>query len=263
VQFFSLLGRSQRAVAEARACAALGRWLDAWQASRSTAVSVQSVLPEDWIRNHAGANSAGWRLHRLEDEYWVALLIPAEAGRALAAVFSGEDLSRKPVTASASPLVVSLIDSALAELAVDVLIDASNGRTERGVRAEKRVELPREIWKRGSGGLVFAMAFSGVQLWLVASVGIVRALLGGKRPSARGMLTGRGDSLAQQDVTLFALAGEADVRLEDLQTMSVGDVVRLNSAVTDRFKLALAEGVTLGHGLLGCYQKHKAIQLTP
>lgn len=68
-------------------------------------------------------------------------------------------------------------------------------------------------------------------------------------------------AIEQNSVTLDVIAGDAELTLSDLQTLQVGDVVRLDRKLHELLRIGVVDGESICSGHLGATKGSKAVQL--
>jgi flagellar motor switch protein FliM len=69
-------------------------------------------------------------------------------------------------------------------------------------------------------------------------------------------------ALQTQRVVLDGVAGEAELALEDLTTLAVGDVIKLNRRISEPLQLCIRGGGVVCAARLGASKGRTALQLT-
>jgi flagellar motor switch protein FliM len=102
-----------------------------------------------------------------------------------------------------------------------------------------------------------------MDLWLRLSPPLVDACLGSlDAPRKEVPLSGAVQAMRNQCVALNVLLGEAEVTLAELQTLGVGDVLRLDRRVSEPLAVRLSDERVICAAHLGTRGDRKAVQLT-
>jgi flagellar motor switch/type III secretory pathway protein FliN len=100
--------------------------------------------------------------------------------------------------------------------------------------------------------------------WLELAPDTVLTCLAASAPSrARGpVLEPLSKAIQTQSVVLEAIAGEADLAVEELRTLAAGDVLKLNRRITEPLELRIQGGGVVCAARLGAARGRTALQLT-
>ncbi len=87
---------------------------------------------------------------------------------------------------------------------------------------------------------------------------------GTREPSSPAVsgLSSLAKALHSEWVTVEAIAGEAELTIEELRSLSVGDVLKLDHRINQPLQLCVRGGGAVCGGRLGTSKGHTAIQLT-
>lgn len=79
--------------------------------------------------------------------------------------------------------------------------------------------------------------------------------------AAPGALEQRSRAMRSESVVLDAIAGEAEVAVEDVTTLAVGDVLKLDRAISEPLQVRMRGGGAVCSARLGALQGRAALQL--
>ena len=124
-------------------------------------------------------------------------------------------------------------------------------------------DIPARAYQSGSGSLMFHIQIDDVEINLVVSGAILFEHISERRTSEihKGGLSTLGEACAHHVVPIHLRVGTAEVKLADVITLEVGDVLTLDQKIADPVKLMVA-GETVEHrSLLGKVGANKAVRL--
>lgn len=249
---YQLLNTSGLAAIERSLAVAWEAWAAAWLAAqpparircyRASEYRVARTRPEAWL--YAGPAAAS-----------VALSCSAGFTGRLGALLTG---GAAEMRAGASPLHDELVRRALAEL-VALLCPWVAGRAAARIGAAEA--LPQQGWEAGSGAAVAVLEWDGELVELVLGAAQVAALLPAAADApARRPGTRIADALAGGRLRLNVLAGEVQLELGLLQTIAIGDVIRLDTRIDQPLQVVNEDGARLCGAFLGSCEGRKSVQL--
>lgn len=168
----------------------------------------------------------------------------------------------------ASPITQHLADTLLHSLTAALLQAAGTefdpARVSLGERAPSWQE---ESSRPGSGWVSARCRFDAVDqsLMLLLSPALVSGFIGAEPPRLRkpapAVAVPVRRAVDLQPVVLEVIAGDAELTLRDLQTLEVGDVIRLDRRLDELLRLGFLDGEAVCSGHLGAAKGHKAVQL--
>ena len=128
-----------------------------------------------------------------------------------------------------------------------------------------RLPALQEISWPGSGWIMLSCqpGPAGSLLFLL-SPDLAAAFIGIERQRHKSEPTGTVPirrAIEQNSVTLDVIAGDAELTLSDLQTLQVGDVVRLDRKLHELLRIGVVDGESVCSGHLGAAKGSKAVQL--
>lgn len=256
---YKLLNRSELSHLASAVRSACAPWANAWLGDAAT-FEVACHRAADHA-TEPGRFEGSWLSAGIADGRWLsastATPLLAQLGAALLASESSADAQGE---AKRSPLLRELAGTALNEL-LEAILRGGNHDT-----AVARVPQSPDagFWKAGSGAVVAEVSFGGSTAVLALNPALVRALLRGARRQS-GMetpLDSAAAALSNGRLPLQVLVGEAQLELGLLQTIVVGDVIRLDARADQPLQVVNADGVRLCGAYLGTRGVQKSIQLT-
>lgn len=263
VRPFRLLGATALNALDDKANDAIRGWVDAWFAaplppSATDGVRVRTTTPSDF----EGATEDHWWRIIGPHPHWLGLHIPTGARRAIAERLHG--FQSGPLPDRSSSLSQQLLNRVFLDLG-QRLLTAYGVTLESGVaRIVQQTPVP-SVWQRGSGAVVAEMQSGGEKVILLLPPELTVKPLSENQPRQGAPLAARGDSLDSQAVRLRAWVGTAELRLDAMQGLRVGDVIRLDCGIDQPLRLLLdvpgREERPLARGYLGTAQGHQAVQL--
>lgn len=126
------------------------------------------------------------------------------------------------------------------------------------------IEAPNLEDRAGSGcGLVRCQWRDSPSVLVLLRPGTVLECLGPwpMSKAASGALEPRSRAMRSESVVLDALAGEAEVAVEDITTLAVGDVLKLDRAISEPLEVRVRGGGPVCSARLGALQGRTALQL--
>jgi flagellar motor switch/type III secretory pathway protein FliN len=253
-QPFRLYGETELARVHERLRAALRAWAEEWLAVRTAdvgapapPVSLEALQARSWLT----ANVVGETLFGVgRVPYWQ---------RALAELLAGVTDS---ADAGESPLASRIEHRLLRALAEGV---ASQGGIGGALEFAERAEPPTaDLARPGSGYLSAVVRYGDTPLLeVLLAPPLALRLAGATGQGARRSegLTARRQALGAEPVVLEVQAGSAELALADLQTLAVGDVLRLDRTLREPLAITVATEGTVCLGHLGLLHGRKAVQL--
>lgn len=253
---FRLLGESEcRDLAQA-----LAEPTSAWAAdwfSMSPAVDVR-VGNIDMDSLAADAARECWTAG--EGDAWAAILPSAAARKAVLARIQG---GGEGVAETLSPVAARLADSCLERLIAALLprgTDAAAAKTD-SVGKMRAGEL---ALSHGGGAVAGELMLDRCTVPFFLGPALVERYV----PFIQSVLDGpplarRSEGLGKESVRVQVTAGAAELTLDELSRLSIGDVIRLDRKVEEGFAVGLAGGQaqSIGRSLLGTRNERKAIRL--
>lgn len=247
---FRLIAASGRAAVEETLKAVFNDWSKAWLGEEArfsyTVDSDNGTEPnEEWL---VVGNAP---------ESWVAWNLADNRGRELVSAMlkQSSGLSSKP-----TPLTIALRQEALLDLFRRIQPLSSHELAQQ-YQGEKRQ------LRTGYGSGVVHLQMSGTlgqQELLIG--GAVAAALGALKPTRSPhaqTLVQRGQTLGRYVARVEVLAGQAEITVQDLSGIEVGDVIRLSAKSADALLVRSLTGngkQTVAKAYLGLQGDHKAIQ---
>jgi hypothetical protein len=239
----------------------VGEWTEAWFAE-AVQLPVRCFAAHDYPERKWAAREPNWTRLASAPDRWVAVLTAGDADARLQEYLFRGARGLAADASHPSVLAAETGKEALLELATSILaaMPGQNGAGTPGATADVP---PDDVWYIGSGGLVFELELGQGRATILASPGLIISACGaartGRRPEPR--FVDFREALRGQTLEVRFVAGEAELELGTLQTMVVGDVVRLDSKVDEPLMLIGPAGSPLAAGYLGIHEGRKAAQL--
>jgi hypothetical protein len=238
---FRLVGDSDRQAVEATLRVNVEPWAGQWFAGSEASGIAPDVLP-------AGAECVDWLRFGTAPDRWLAVRPDRSAIRALLRRLVAGIGSGAPI----SPLGESLVRECIADFAARCLSSV-------GLAASPAVEgLP--ALEHGGGELAFRM---GGEFSLLLGGALVEAMAAPRRavvpsPEFASLRSAAGTAPIQIEVVL----GDAELTLGDLAALAPGDVIRLDTRMSDPLAVRVGNGQSAFHAHLGRHAEHKVIQVS-
>lgn len=119
-----------------------------------------------------------------------------------------------------------------------------------------------EAFETGSGAVVFEILIGCASLRLILSPKLaVRGCMKNNVVEPTLPSIDFRNVLKNEIFELHVVAGEAEIKIGSLETLMVGDVIRLNTKVEAPFLLTDKDGSRIGNAYLGSLNSNKAVQL--
>lgn len=262
VRPFKLLNDSELKFLGALVDKAARHWAQDWLAEVFCQVSVSAAAASS--RSAAmQARAPAWRRVVLAEDHWVGVFMSAVSAQGLDGAFNGNAESEL----NDGLLMQDLRDRVLSALMEQVYHETGETATKR----QMDYSAPSApAWHVGSGAMVADIrlgdASQALTLSLMLSPELVsRALAGRMQPHAPPSELARlREALSVQPAELEAWVGAAELGLAMVQSIAVGDVIKLDARVDEPLHVCLKDniGQELCGGFLGTYKGYKALQLT-
>lgn len=202
---------------------------------------------KDWI--HV-ANSKGHGL-------WVMVGVESLKGIG-SAVFGG--FTPSLVGEKASGITATALNKILVELPSRLLLMASADDSQDQMQITTGT-LPHILTQRASGALMIELTIPDRILLLVGPE-LASVIIGQSIPKkSMDKLDDPMVKITTKYIELYTCIGKAELDLGTLQTITVGDVIKLNTRMDDLVKVISIDGQTVCKGFLGFHRDHKALQL--
>jgi hypothetical protein len=254
-----LINRSESEALTTRLTGAVGHWSDVYAAGDlpSSCVLLSSVeiadrmaLPEEWL---IGTSASGPAL---------AIGLAADWQRRLMGILLAEHPAVDQV--EAGTLARELCGLTLQDLGRKIVESVSVGRRSAAGLGWSLGQQPAGL--RAECGFVVAGCQLGADasLLLVLWPDTVHASVSPapNRRVAAPAVEPLSRALQNEVVVLCALAGGAELAVEELTTLSVGDVIRLDRKMSEPLDVHVEGGSRVCGARLGSHHGHRALQLT-
>lgn len=252
-RLYKLINQTELAQIGARLAAASEVWSAAWLAG-AAAARVQCHRAAEW-RAGPGSPAETWMARGADPAQWLALRFGTG--------FNSQ-LGRKLIPGAAAAVPSALLDELLMLALADLLHPhcpwLAGSVPEKVAPAEG---VPAQAWETGSGAVVAELAWGEARLIIVFSAAQVRSMQGGAAalPAARAPFAMTTDGLLGERVQLKVWAGAAQLELGLLQTIVVGDVIKLDTRIDEPLEVQTSDGAPVCHAFLGSFQGRKSIKL--
>jgi len=222
----------------------LGTWADRWLGQGPAKVC---------IRNVDGPSEACLQMLADGEVTSVAnTIVMVTAGRQLAgAIFLA--------AVAASGELAERLSAQVTDICMTDLADAFG--SARALNAVPAESLSR-ILRPGSGWLVAVVGVGSISIeLLLAPQAVSRFLPASKQRAKKGGLPGLLSVIGGAKVTLIAELGASTLTIGEIGSLVPGDVVRLDSLVSQTVSLVTVGGAKVAQGQLGVVDGKKAVQL--
>lgn len=237
---------------------AVREWAEAWASDGNGGVELNALAARDVVSRCA--NREWYWMHSAETPL-AAVGIAADRHSALLTLLGVE--SDRADDGKEGDLLASLANRAWDALAAKIIAVAPGAKL---ARSEWGAEPALEKASVSLNGYFVAHARIGgrLDLAIVLLPGAVQQALGKEavgRVGGSESLTPMAQALEPERVTLEIVAGTADVPFEDLRTLRVGHVIRLDSRLDEAMEVHLVGDGMIGKGFLGARDGQLAVQL--
>lgn len=256
---FKLLNASERRWLAEVLARTVGDWLAHWLPGESAGPAhccaaserATTILADDPVR---------WVGSTLFDGTYVAVAANGELWPAMAEKLFGTTAGAAgPQAGGAKGIVDEVIARAFGDLAQRLVAPAG-----AGAPAPFSWAPPDDAWQRGSGAAIVEFSVIGRCIALLLSAPHAAHLLTRRERSLRSgaaALTDRRQWIGAKSAQVRVWLGEASIELGVLQTLAVGDVVRLDARIDRPLPLTVEGQATGQRAFLGCLQGKRAVQL--
>jgi hypothetical protein len=241
---------------------ALADWGKGWLADALCSIDA----PVAHAGNSADSDAIHWLTADVDNRTALAIGSPQSWTQNVGVLLAGAADPAAAEGTPAAPIMQHLADTLLHSLAAALLQAAGAAFDPARVSWGKGI-LPRDEPSRpGSGWVAIGCRFGSVdQSLLLFSPTLVYGLIGTEPPRLRQSAPSAAVPVRRavelQPVVLEVIAGEAELTLRDLQTLEVGDVIRLDRRLDELLRLGVLGGEAVCSGHLGAAKGHKAVQL--
>lgn len=222
------------------------------------------------LEAHAGAKSLvpqptdEWREYASPRTGSLFIAAPSSTLRRFAMLTFGAGVNHfDPSSTGPSHLLGGVFDKALSDLAARI----SHAATKDSAvpPTERPAPPPATTWERGSGAVLVKWPLGKDQVDVVLSGAVIGTLLAELKKAHASAPPPRRirDCIETQAVTLQAWVGEVEIGLGLLQSLSPGDVIRLEASIHEPLQLSLSGAPTPVRAYLGSSGGRKALQMTP
>lgn len=259
IREYRLYGASELAAVTHAVGEALAHWREEWLASHSQ-LGEPSVCREPF-RN--GGEGPRWLTGQVTGGGSLSIGYPAGLATLFAELVTGRSLDERPVAGKASPLESALQTEMLHSLGEEILkrtgvsVDTAVDWSDRGVPAQASDEHSGFLTLRVKLGPATAIDF-------VLSPEIAAGVLGDAAVAPSSVtVEPRQAALGSESLRLNVTLQDAELRLDELNSLAVGHVIALPHQLDMPARATLGDGEVLCAGHLGVCRGKKAIQLLP
>ncbi len=235
-------------------------WIAGWF-SHEPSIGVRCFRAAEYAQNTLAENTV-WMSADSTSGDFVALAIPA----GLFSEFGGLLLSSQSAIGRAGENQHSEILAELSQRALsDLIFQIKKPAAHSGVKKFSEASAPSSgFWKAGSGASVVEVTVDRQCLIIAFDFQSVRGMLpsSAMQPAPNvHPLVKPADALDGGRVKLKILVGQAQLELALLQTIVVGDVIKLDKNIEEPLHVINSDGTLFCKGFLGCRDGKKSIQL--
>ncbi|KQQ96166.1 FliM/FliN family flagellar motor C-terminal domain-containing protein [Massilia sp. Leaf139] len=252
---FMLIGASALASIESAVMPALHAWAGEWGIVHD-AVSVGARRAYE----HGVQDGLAWSCSYAQDHHAYFGWHPAST-EGLCALMFPPDIAPAQQDAAMAQLAPAAARQAMEALAMALTAVAFPGG---GRSPASRTAPGAALYARGAGAVVLSIAVGSVRASLLLDGACVRALAapaGALHLPPLGKIDLQG-ALAGTGLTLDLTVGSAQVGLNHLLALAVGDVIRLDTSVEQPVALRLPSGAAVLNGYMGKSGGQLAVELT-
>lgn len=258
-QAYKLVNASERGFIEAAVQRIAQSWIGEWL--------LDTVLETGSVKSLAADAAAGTgpvqRWLRIAADGHACAYVPSVAGldKVFATLAFGNVINNfEPAASGPSELLAEVYTAAMRDLVRRVF---EVGRLRSETMSIQWEAPPASIWRQGSGAVVVTISVYQEHIKLLLDAACISALLATRARPVRvsAPLMDLWSGLGEQRAQLRVWAGEAQIEFGVLQTLSVGDVVRLNRRIDAPLEVTvMGEKTPLGT-YLGHLDGQKAVQI--
>jgi flagellar motor switch/type III secretory pathway protein FliN len=259
---YKLYTKKELAHIKGRLESIIGRWVASWLTVGQDQIAVEVGACEHHFSDDNECWSYPWNVATTSDSDWVATLSADKVANALISSLAETRLDAGDSGKTDLLLASSLAQVMSIDLAESVMEDRSRF-AENATRVRHDIKmLPRKIWWRGSGAIYAGIAISDEKITVIISPGIARGYLTNLslNPRESKPLAKITDALGHVKVKLEVAAGAADLSLGELNSLSIGDVIKLDAKL-DRPVRVLLGKQKICSAFLGARKGSKAVLL--
>lgn len=257
---YKLLNQSELRYIENSLHKAFNSWASVWANDEIECKVVCHRVAETNVNVSQSFHDDPWIFAGIDNKSWVACNAVPDAVMRLAHLLVVSKDERQAMTElKVSTLLCELALSALADLIEH--IGSAGGKKYR----PKNIFRPNEnFWKAGSGAILAEIGCAGNSIFCILSPTLVASLLLNMSQPERSKesLSTTSDALKNTRMKLNIMVGEVQLSLGLLQTISLGDVIKLDAKVDQPLNIVTSEGTRLCGTFLGKRDGQKAVQLT-
>ncbi|TQV73418.1 hypothetical protein FKG94_17085 [Exilibacterium tricleocarpae] len=258
---YLLLGRSQLAQLQTSLDGDLQYWRETWVPGLAAQVSTVELIDAGPAQSEAGEESKT-HLRVVSETGELAAVLIADCG-VIASLLLGFPAA-EPEGVSEASLTQSLVEQALADLHCRLVGAAGAGLTvARGGTANIVADLVtgREV-KRGVCRLAITLGDYRLTAFYPVSTLSQRVVMQPSEAAETTPVASVREALSGKTVSAHLVLGEAELELEALARLRVGDVIRLDKGLDDPLRLDIALSTTGFSGYLARCNDQFAFQVS-
>lgn len=259
VRRFVLLGRSDSELLRKRFGTAVASWQKEWCADDATTADI--VLLDAQAGVPMGIQ---WHTGSLDAEATVSVGVAERGSAALMAALVGSAAVAPKNARPDGDIMKDVKHAALRSLAAALFDQSTISGRSRPVRWSTE-EPGAQMWEGIKGFVVARCRLNDVEIYLVSYPSVTNAFLGINPATSKrrlGNLASRQSALTSQTAHVEVCAGDAELALPELATLTVGDVITLDRRLQDPALVKFGNGTVICAGYLGTQGERKAVQLT-
>lgn len=163
-----------------------------------------------------------------------------------------------------TPLVGDCLNNAIADLAASALQALTDSKDQRHPVLVAQAPTEAQLGT-GNGTIQAQLHFADISLPMIIPGALTEAVLRSstipKSAAASSPLVDPMNIIAGKPISLTAMLGQAQIDIGTLQSIAIGDVIRIQTRVDQPATLITREGATLCQGYVGSRNNFKSIQL--
>lgn len=257
--YYKLYTKKELAHIKGRLESIIGQWAASWLTIGQDQIAVEVDACEHHFSEDDECRCSPWNVATTADSDWVATASDDKPANALMQILAG---NRLDVGETDSVLASSLAQLLMRDLTESVIgIGSRNTGNANLVRHDIKI-LPWQTWRHGTDALHAGITVSGEKMSIIISPGIARSYLANLplNPRESKPLAKINDAIGHVVVQLEVAAGTADLSLRELNSLSIGDVIKLDAKL-DRPVRVLLGKQKICSAFLGARKGKKAVIL--
>lgn len=217
-------------------------------------------LSLDWLSEEESANyiEGKWLLSGEAPDSWLAWKFDSGLANELLSLMFNVPLES---ATNLTPLTQEISKECLASLGNAIFASFAMPKYSGSEWAESLADVRIS---KGSGALIGIIKGFALPQYIAIGGEVIKQMIGSKAGNAANSypLVSRESVLGNHGTCLEVTMGTAQLTLEALANIEVGDVIKINTSIQQPLKVKTSEGVTIAGALLGVKDDYKAIQIT-